>query len=421
MASSAPAKASTSSGSPSRTARRSPAAAADGPRLGVAEPEAVPQRASLLVGEAEHLRRRVPLHVRGAHRDRPRTPSGRSTARRRTRRCAWTNDAALTVRPGTVIDSRITAPAPGRSTVPGARPLARPRAIRSGPPCETTTTSWPVVTRSRHAAATLARQVGRTFAVRPVDRGLAVGEGGGRGRGARRSSSSNVSPSAIPKSASRQRSSVAMSSMPATSAMAAAVANMPGAADSRRCACRAPGSWRDRRPIDGRRPRPRRREAGRCGRNSGSLSRPSAHGGRGRCPPYQASLRIFAAGRTRDRRGLERRHLVADAYRGFDQVHRQRRTGPLPQPQIEVQQWPAPERLEDHRVTRLDRPMRRDKPRGNCRLQFRGTSAAAPAMNPSRMTGIRASAPPTITPTSTAISRPPTAGARRSGRAGRGC
>ena len=218
--------------------------------------------------------------------------------------------------------------------------------------------------------------------------------GGGRGRARARSSSSNVSPSAIPKSASRQRSSMVMSSMPAASAMAVAVAcarrsglvtmRVPGAS----VVARSPAS----RSGDGLARGVERRVA------AAAIAAPGP--GRRRVADEDDARHVRSAvssdprrRRTRDRRRLERRHLVAHPDRGFDQAHRQRRTGPLPEPQVEVEQRPAPERLEDRP---RDPARSSDAPRSAAAAtagwSVDGNERGGPVMKPSRTTGMRASA-----------------------------
>ena len=127
-------------------------------------------------------------------------------------------------------------------------------------------------------------------------------------------------------------------------------------------------------------------------------------------PRQAARARRVARRRARDRRRLERRHLVANPDRGGDQAHRQRRPGPLP-------------RAAGRGRAAAGGRGARGRPRAPARSSGAprsaaarwpagaptATSAAAPVMKPSRTTGMRASAAPTMTPTSSAISRPPTA------------
>ena len=112
-------------------------------------------------------RRRAEDRGRGGH-------AGRGGLRARLRRLRLRRLSR-----GTVAGSRITAPGPGRSDAPGSRPVARPIAIRSGPACETTTTSSPAVDQVAPGGRDPVGQLGRAFAAGPVDLGLAVREPAG--------------------------------------------------------------------------------------------------------------------------------------------------------------------------------------------------------------------------------------------------
>ena len=95
IASSAPANTRTSSASmPSYSAGDLAPQERVAGRLGVAEGQAVPQGARLVVGQGQQLgHRHSPRRPRRTGGARPRTPSGRSTARARSRRCASAHDA----------------------------------------------------------------------------------------------------------------------------------------------------------------------------------------------------------------------------------------------------------------------------------------------------------------------------------------
>src|SRR5438105_7300487 len=65
-----------------------------------------------------------------------------------------------------------------------------------------------------------------------------------------------------------------------------------------------------------------------------------------------ASPRTSAAG-IGDSGVVEGRHLLEDRERRPQERQRKRRTGPLPQPKLEIEQRLEPERIEQERVPRL--------------------------------------------------------------------
>jgi hypothetical protein len=84
-------------------------------------------------------------------------------------------------------------------------------------------------------------------------------------------------------------------------------------------------------------------ERGRSGRSTGRLSTLSARG----------DEKVVT--RPADGCLVERRHPVAAALcRGVEQPDRERRTSPLAQPEVELEQRPEPEPVEHHGMARLD-------------------------------------------------------------------
>ena len=66
---------------------------------------------------------------------------------------------------------------------------------------------------------------------------------------------------------------------------------------------------------------------------------------------------------------VEGRHAVAQSDGGVDQPDREGRSGPLAQPEIEVEQWPQAESLEHDRVTGFDAAVRGDHPDRGARCE----------------------------------------------------
>ena len=138
------------------------------------------------------------------------------------------------MRPAAGLDGRTDVsdrePAGSRTIAPGSigpsvlagTPSASAIAIRSGPPCDTTTASRSASRSASHADST---RSARLAAVSPPGQSIAASpSASARARsGAIRSSSANVRPSAIPMSASDQRGSISTGPRPAAAAIAVAV------------------------------------------------------------------------------------------------------------------------------------------------------------------------------------------------------
>src|SRR4029453_1963642 len=107
---------------------------------------------------------------------------------------------------------------------------------------------------------------------------------------------------------------------------------------------------------------------------------------------------------------LEGGHAGVDRPGRAHEMDEQGGAGPLAQPQTEVEIGRQAEVLQRQAVSGLARAMRGEHrvTRGGRGASGRATSAAAPAMKPSSATGTRRPAPARMTPTSPAISKPPT-------------
>ena len=223
-----------------------------------------------------------------------------------------------------------------------------------GPAWETTSAGRPARRGADQAAATRAASV-RRRSRRPASRcPCRRAPGRRRGPGRARRSSSNVRPSAIPKSTSCQRSSTSTSTTPGGHAIAAAVSRARRDGLVTISTSRASGRWRARAASRRSPPRARRRPAAdRSARNTGDRTRSSRRGGRGRSRSRPCSARPrrpAARRRPPTRRSPSRR----GSHGRVEQHDRQGRSGSLPQAQVEVEQRPQAEPLEHDRVARFD-------------------------------------------------------------------